>query len=67
MARYAISKKSNVRVPSTVNTKNSIYPVLSFTGFRKFKTRDVAREYKRCLSTPSNYVIVDTQNMMAVR
>lgn len=65
--KYVISRKSNVLIPYEVDTKNSIYPVMEYKPFRKFKTRAAARSYKRSLAKPVNYVIVDTVANAVVR
>lgn len=55
---YAIANKNTVLIEETANTTNSRYGAVAFTAFRKFKTRDAARKYKRSLKTPRNYAIV---------
>lgn len=44
---YAISQTKNVRIPNDANTTKGNYPVLSFKAFRKFRTREQARAFKR--------------------
>lgn len=64
--KYAISLRKNVLVADGANTRKGNYPVVSYRAFRKFKTRDAARQFKK------NYkgnpvVIVNTQTQQAVR
>lgn len=65
--RYAISNVNKVVVPVNVNTKNSIYPVLEYKGFKKFATRAKAREYKRTRRYAQQYAIIDTVRQVVVR
>lgn len=44
---YAISQTKNVLIPNDANTTKGNYPVLSFKPFRKFRTREQARAFKR--------------------
>lgn len=63
--KYAISKTSNVRVPVDANTTPGNYPVISFTAFRKFKTREAARAFKRGDSRQLS--IINLETMQVVR
>ena len=65
--RYAISNVAKVIVPNDVNTKNSIYPVIAYRGFKKFATREKAREYKRTRRYSQQYAIIDTVRQVVVR
>ena len=64
--KYAISKRSNIRIPEDANTKASTYPVISYKSFRKFATREEARWFKRFLAT-TPVSIIDTQRQVVVR
>lgn len=64
--KYAISLRKNVLVADGANTRKGNYPVEWYKGFRKFKTRREAREFKK------NYkgnpvVIVNIQTQQVVR
>lgn len=67
MSKYVIANKNSVIVPLDVNTKSSIYPVLSYKTFRRAATRDAARAIKQGFTRPQNYSIIDTVNNVIVR
>lgn len=45
--QYVISQSKNVVVPTGTDRRKGNYPVLSFKAFRKFRTREQARAFKR--------------------
>lgn len=64
---YAIANKNTVLIEEDANTTKSRYGAVAFTAFRKFKTREAARSYKRGLKTPRNYSIVQIATNDIVR
>lgn len=62
---WGISLKKNVRVPFDANTTASTYKALAFKVFRKFSTRDEAREFKRSYRSPVS--IINLQGSTVVR
>lgn len=63
--KYVISLTRNVRVPLDVNTKASSYPVVSYRGFRKFKSREQARAFKRTYQgSPVSIINVEKQQVV---
>ena len=63
--KYAISQRKNVIVPEDANTTKGNYPVLSFKAFRKFDTREQAREFKR--KDKRQLSIINLETMEVVR
>ena len=64
--KYVISLTKNVRIPVDAKTDNGNYPVLTFKGFRSFRTREDARAFKRFYS--GNPVsIINTATLQVVR
>lgn len=58
---WALVKRSSIIVPKTANTTAGAYRVIGFgKTTRKFYTRDAARDFKRTLTNPDNYSIVNT-------
>lgn len=73
MKTYAIVNKKNI-VPNG-NTTKSRYPVAARSGWtgtdfpikRKLPSREAARAYKRGLSNPQNWAILDLRTNEVVR
>lgn len=65
--RYGITNVKNLVIAASANTKASTYPAVEHKVFRKFATRQEAREYKRTRRHPQNYPIVDLQRNMVIR
>ena len=65
--RYGVTNVKNLVIGRDANTTNSTYPAVEYKVFRKFKTRDEAREYKRTRRYPQRYPIIDLKNNMVVR
>jgi hypothetical protein len=66
MSKYAISLRKNVSLAIDTNTSKGNYDVVAYKTFRKFPTRDAAREFKR--TYPGNpVVIINTATNQAVR
>lgn len=63
--KYAISQTKNVVIPVDANTTNGNYPVLSFKAFRKFRTREQARAFKR--GDKRRLSIINLETMEVVR
>ena len=61
---WGISLKKNVRVPFDVDTKASTYKALAYKTFRKFATRDEAREFKRSYGKPVAIVNLATSTVV---
>jgi len=66
MSKYVISLNKNILIPADANTSKGNYDVLKYKAFRKFKTREEARQFKR------NYkgnpiVIINTHTQQVVR
>lgn len=64
--KYAISLRKNVLVADGANTRNGNYPVESYKIFRKFKTREAARQFKKSYKG-NPIVIINTQTQQIVR
>lgn len=63
--KYAVSQTKNVRVPVDANTSKGNYPCVAFTAFRKFKSREAAREFKR--NDKRRLSIINLETMEVVR
>lgn len=61
---YAISQTKNVRIPNDANTTKGNYPVLSFKAFRKFRTREQARAFKRADHRQLSIINLKTQEVV---
>lgn len=66
-ARYTITNIDNLLIAADSDTKNSRYPAIQWTGFRKFFTREDARAYKRARKHPQQYAIIDELTSHVVR
>lgn len=64
--KFAISLRKNVTVASDVSTTPGNYDVVSYKTFRKFATRNAAREFKRNYAG-NPVVIINTATSQAVR
>jgi hypothetical protein len=63
--KYAISLRKNIKLPAGTSTDNGNYPVHSFKPFRKFRTREQARAFKRTYSgNPVSIVNLTTQQVV---
>lgn len=63
---YAISLKKNVTIAQYANSRNGNYDVTSFKPFRKFKTRNEARVFKKNYKG-SPITIINLETNQAVR
>ena len=61
---YAISQTKNVVVPVDANTSKGNYPVLHFVSFRKFRTREQARAFKRADKRQLSIINLKTQEVV---
>lgn len=62
---WGISLQKNVRIPFDADTKASRYTAIAFKAFRKFATRDEARQFKRSYNKPVS--IIDLSSATVVR
>lgn len=61
---WGISLQKNVRIPFDVDTKSSTYKAIAFKVFRKFTTRDEARQFKRSYGKPVSIINLQTANVV---
>ena len=65
--RYGITNVKNLLVARDANTTASSYPAVEHKVFRKFATRNEARQYKRTRRNPQQYPIIDLERNLVVR
>lgn len=66
MNKYAISLRKNTLVAADANTSKGNYDVVAYRTFRKFKTREAARQFKKSYKG-NPVVIINTQTQQVVR
>ena len=69
VATWGIARVENVKIDESfgVSSRESRIPAKSFTVFRKFATRQQARDYKQSLRSPAKYKLVDLMNYEIIR
>lgn len=69
VATWGIARVENVKIDESfgVSSRESRIPAKAFTVFRKFTTREKARDYRKSLRVPSNYKLIDLMNYEVIR
>jgi len=61
---WGVSLTKNVLIPVDETTTKSVYKAVDFKVFRKFSTREEAREFKRSYKNPVSIINLATSSVV---